>query len=258
MYRPCIRYGQEPVVKICVLSRFIPSRSERRANAARCHACRACCRAEIPIIIAILLLYLDMSAFSPHNATRAAARDLVHAPAYVNGTTDYASRLAAERCHIDRSGGCTGMEEYATCTSLSPIRPFCGVFATNSGIAPRICCTGHCLAHIGPAQAHIHICITCACACTCTCACTCLWVCGTACETTVFARYCLVTPRQIQKPPKVGFGNPFGWVGDGARRRALCARLDGPFGTIPGAKALGVLRTLVYVATASGGISRRG
>ena len=62
-----------------------------------------------------------------------------------------------------------------------------------------------------------------------------------------------VTPRQ--KPPKVGFGG----FGDGARvrRRAACA---------PGLAfrddswryryALGVFRTLVYVATARGGVSR--
>ena len=43
-------------------------------------------------------------------------------------------------------------------------------------------------------------------------------------------------------------------------RRGRRARLDGSFGTIPGASDMPswrVLRTLVYVATARGGISRR-
>ena len=35
-----------------------------------------------------------------------------------------------------------------------------------------------------------------------------MYGCGTACGTTLFARYCLVTPRQ--KPPEVGFGAPGG------------------------------------------------
>ena len=35
-----------------------------------------------------------------------------------------------------------------------------------------------------------------------------MYGCGMACGTTLFARYCHVTPRQ--KPPKVGFGAPGG------------------------------------------------
>ena len=61
-----------------------------------------------------------------------------------------------------------------------------------------------------------------------------MYGCGTVCEITLFARYCLVIPRQ--KPPKVGFGAPtadgFFFKRCAAGRRA---RLDGPFGTIPGA-----------------------
>ena len=55
-----------------------------------------------------------------------------------------------------------------------------------------------------------------------------MYGCGTACETTLIARYCHVTPRQ--KPPKVGFGG-FGdgappgavraWMGLSGRFRAL-------------------------------------
>ena len=56
-----------------------------------------------------------------------------------------------------------------------------------------------------------------------------MYGCGTAHETTLFARYCLVTPRQ--KPPKVGFGAPtadgFFFKRCAAGRRA---RLDGPLG----------------------------
>ena len=43
-----------------------------------------------------------------------------------------------------------------------------------------------------------------------------MYECGTARETTLFARYCLVTPRQKKtdlckkKPPKVSFGAPGG------------------------------------------------
>ena len=35
-----------------------------------------------------------------------------------------------------------------------------------------------------------------------------MYGCGTAHDTTLFARYCLVTPHQ--KPPEVGFGAPGG------------------------------------------------
>ena len=44
-----------------------------------------------------------------------------------------------------------------------------------------------------------------------------MYGCGTACGTTLFARYCHVTPRQ--KPPKVGSG----WFGDGAPPGAVRA-----------------------------------
>ena len=47
-----------------------------------------------------------------------------------------------------------------------------------------------------------------------------MYGCGTACGTTLFARYCHVTPRQ--KPPKVGFG----WFGDGAPPGAVRAWMD--------------------------------
>ena len=56
-----------------------------------------------------------------------------------------------------------------------------------------------------------------------------MYGCGTVCEITLFARYCLVIPRQ--KPPKVGFGAPtadgFFFKRCAAGRRA---RLDGPSG----------------------------
>ena len=44
-----------------------------------------------------------------------------------------------------------------------------------------------------------------------------MYGCGTACGTTLFARYCHVTPRQ--RPPKVGFGG----FGDGAPPGAVRA-----------------------------------
>ena len=56
-----------------------------------------------------------------------------------------------------------------------------------------------------------------------------MYGCGTVCDITLFARYCLVIPRQ--KPPKVGFGAPtadgFFFKRCAAGRRA---RLDGPSG----------------------------
>ena len=56
-----------------------------------------------------------------------------------------------------------------------------------------------------------------------------MYGCGTVCDITLFARYCLVIPRQ--KPPKVGFGAPtadgFFFKRCAAGRRA---RLDGPLG----------------------------
>ena len=66
-----------------------------------------------------------------------------------------------------------------------------------------------------------------------------MYGCGTVCEITLFARYCLVIPRQ--KPPKVGFGAP---TGDGfflqtVRRRAPCAP-GWAFGTIPSARNMPV------------------
>ena len=59
-----------------------------------------------------------------------------------------------------------------------------------------------------------------------------MYGCGTACGTTLFARYCLVTPRQ--KPPEVGFGAPGGGVGDGAPPGAVRAwiGLSGRFLTL--------------------------
>ena len=68
-----------------------------------------------------------------------------------------------------------------------------------------------------------------------------MYECGTARETTLFARYCLVTPRQ--KPPEIGFLERPGVLVT-VRRRAPCA---------PGYMyALGVLRTLIHVATRGG------
>ena len=56
-----------------------------------------------------------------------------------------------------------------------------------------------------------------------------MYGCGTVCDITLFARYCLVIPRQ--QPPKVGFGAPtadgFFFKRCAAGRRA---RLDGPSG----------------------------
>ena len=56
-----------------------------------------------------------------------------------------------------------------------------------------------------------------------------MYGCGTVCDITLFARYCLVIPRQ--KPPKVVFGAPtadgFFFKRCAAGRRA---RLDGPLG----------------------------
>ena len=70
--------------------------------------------------------------------------------------------------------------------------------------------------------------------------------------------WCAVASTRALQIPKasqrVGFGNPFGWVGDGARRRALCARLDGPFGTIPGATYISY--RVCYAATRSPGARR--
>ena len=79
------------------------------------------------------------------------------------------------------------------------------------------------------------------------------YVCGcrTARGTTLFARYCLVTPRP--KPPEVGFGAPrVVWCRCAAWRRArLWMGLSGRFLALSG-YALGVLRTLVYVARPAG------
>ena len=63
-----------------------------------------------------------------------------------------------------------------------------------------------------------------------------MYGCGTACGTTLFARYCLVTPRQ--KPPEVGFGAPGGGLVT-VRRRAPCAPVWA-FGTIPTARDMPV------------------
>ena len=100
-----------------------------------------------------------------------------------------------------------------------PYQTLSGVFATNSGIAPHAA-----LPHpfaIARAQAHMHH----------------VWVsCGTACGTTPFARYCHVTPAKGLPRSRLWRV----WWRCAAGRRA---RLDGPFGTIPGASDMPVACT---------------